>query len=335
VKDYLADPAFPDAVLAASTPEREGMDAGPLQSMVAAVEARRLPIHALLVIRRGRRVLERYGTDEGRQLTPDDEHMLRSTTKTLCGALVGLAIADGLIASVRARAVDFFEDGEVGQPSAAKDRITIEHLLTMHSGLAYEEGLDENEPVFAEACAGRSFLSRRLVAEPGTRWNYSSADSQILAEIVRRATGKTPLEYARERLLAPLGIGEVRWDADGGGTHFGGTGLFLRPREISRFGWMLSRAGRSSDAQLVPADWVKESTRAHVVATSGWTPGEGYGYHCWIPPFGGFATHGFMGQNMYVFPDRELVVVFTAALVPPETGDALLGDLVRGLLRSV
>jgi hypothetical protein len=88
---------------------------------------------------------------------------------------------------------------------------------------------------------------------------------------------------------------------------------------------MLSCGGRSADAQLLPSDWVRTSTRAHVVATSGWTPGESYGYHCWIPEFGGFATHGYMGQNMYVFPDRELVVVFTAALVPPEKGDALLG----------
>jgi CubicO group peptidase (beta-lactamase class C family) len=334
VKDYLNDPTFPDDVLVASTPEREGMDSAPSQTMAAEIEARGLPIHALLVIRRGRRVLERYGTDRGRQLTPNDAHELRSTTKTLCGALVGLAIADGLIASVRARAVDFFEDGELEQRNAAKDRITIEHLLTMHSGLAYQEGLEEDERVFAEACAGRSFLSRQLLAEPGTRWNYSSADSQILAEIVRRATGETPLEYARERLLAPLGVREVRWDADGGGTNFGGTGLFLRPREIARFGWMLLCDGRSSDAQLLPSDWVKTSTRAHVVATSGWTPGEGYGYHCWIPPFGGFATHGYMGQNMYVFPDRELVVVFTAALVPPEKGDALLGDLVRRLVLS-
>jgi len=304
------------------------MDPAPLRAGLADIESRRLLVHSLLVIRHGRRVLERCGVDQGRQLTPADAHEMYSTTKTLTSMLVGLALADGLIPSVRARAVEYFERGELERSSPAKDRITVEDLLTMRSGLEFEAGLDENSVAFAEECAARVFLSRRMVADPGVRWNYSSADSQILAEILRRVTGKTPLEYACELLLTPLGVRDVRWGADGGGTQFGGTGLSLRPRDLARFGWMLLCHGRWTGTQLVPAAWVETATQQHVVATSGYTPGEAYGYHCWIPRFGGFSTHGYMGQHLYVLPDRDLAVVFSGALVPPERADATLDDFV-------
>lgn len=311
------------------------MSSEALQTLAAEFEQRRLPIHSLVVLRRGKRISELYGKDEGRQLTPVDVHVLQSTTKTLCGMLVGLAISDGVIASVRTPALSFFDAGEIEQLDSAKQLVTIEHLLTMRSGLDYEEGTASDERVFADACAARTFLSRRLVAEPGTRWNYSSGDSQILAEIVRRTTGKTPLEYARVRLFEPLGVTQVRWDTDGGGTQFGGRGLFLRPRELARFGWLLACRGKFSGRQLVPSAWIDESTRPHVVATSGWDVGSEYGYTCWIPAFGGFATQGYMGQNMYILPEHQLVLVFNGALVPPEKANALLGGLVQQLISTL
>jgi CubicO group peptidase (beta-lactamase class C family) len=333
--DFLEDPRFADEAFPPSTPAAESMDPAPLQAGLAAIEQRALPLHGLLIVRRGRRVLERHGADQGRQLTPADARHLYSTTKTLTGTLVGLAIADGCIPSLRARAVEFFASGEVERRTPSIERIRIEDLLTMRSGLDYEEGREENERVFSSAaCAATTFLSRPMVAEPGQRWNYSSADSQILAEVVRRTTGRTPLEYARERILEPLAIRHVEWLADTSGTQFGGRGLSLRPRDLARFGWMLLSRGCWNDAQLVPTKWVEAATHQQVVATSGWSPGEGYGYHCWVPRLGGFATRGYMGQVMYIFPDCELVIVFTGALVPPERADSLLDDLVRTFILS-
>jgi CubicO group peptidase (beta-lactamase class C family) len=336
MKDFLGDPAFADDAWPASTPEAEGMDPAPLLAGLADIESRGLAVHSLLVIRHGRRVLEQLGVDQGEQLTPADSHELHSTTKTLTGMLVGIALGEGLIPSIRARAVEFFEAGELERLNPAKDRLALEDLLTMSSGLEYQEGLAENERAFADECAARVFLSRGMVADPGARWNYSTGDSQILAEILRRVTGKTPLEFARERLFAPLGIGDIQWNADGGGTQFGGRGLSLRPRDLARFGWMLLYRGRWQGEELAPATWVEAATRQHVVATSGYTVGENYGYHCWIPRFGGFATRGYMGQNMYLLPDRELLVVFTGALVPTERADATLDDFVsRFVLAAV
>jgi CubicO group peptidase (beta-lactamase class C family) len=328
--DFLEDPRFADEAFLPSRPAAQGMDPAPLEAGLAAIERRALPLHGLLIVRRGRRVLERYGTDQGRQQTPADAHDLYSTTKTLTGTLIGRALADGSIPSLQTRAVEYFTSGEIERGAPAVDRIRIEDLLTMRSGLEHEEGREENERVLSSAaCAAAKFLSRPMVAEPGQRWNYSTADSQILAEVLRRSTGRTPLEYARARIFGPLAIRHVEWRTDRSGTELGGTRLALRPRDLARFGWMLLSRGRWKDAQIVPSSWVEAATRQQVVATSGWTPGEGYGYHCWVPRLGGFATRGYMGQVMYVFPDRELLIVFTGALVPPERADSLLDDFVR------
>ena len=334
MKDYLGDPAFADDTWITSTPEAEGMDSAVLRAGLAHIQSRDLAVHSLLVVRHGRLVLEQHGVEEDRQWTPADAHAMYSTTKTLTSMLIGMAIADGVIESVRARAAGYFEDDEIQERTPAKDLITVEDLLTMRSGLEYEEGLTDNSSAIAGKCAARAILSRRMVAEPGVRWNYSTADSQVLAEILRRATGRTPLDYARERLLGPLGITGLQWNADGGGTHLGGTGLFLRPRDLARFGLMLLRGGRWDGRQLVPAAWLEIATRRQVIATSGYTPGEAYGYHCWIPKFGGFSTHGYMGQHLFVLPDRDVLAVFTGALVPPERADATLDDFVSEFVLS-
>jgi len=328
MKDYLADPALPDDVWTATTPEAEGLRSAPLMDLAAKIESRNLAIHALLVIRHGRRVFERYGLEDGRQLDPSDLHVLASTTKTFAGTLVGIAIDEGLIPSVRSRVLDFFEPGEVANPSPAKDRMILEDVLTMRSGIAFREGVDAEYELFDEPCSACRFLSRPLAGEPGVTWNYSSANSQVLVEIVRRATGRTPLEYAEEKLFTPLGITQVRWPADGGGTNLGGFDLALRPRDLARFGWMLLEGGRWNGAQLVPEEWLRAATRQHAVSTSSFTPKDGYGYQCWIPRFGGFATRGFRGQNMYMLPDRHLLVVMNGALEPATT-DAVADDLVE------
>lgn len=330
MRDFLLDPAFPDDALPPSTPEAERMDRGPLEAGVAAIEARQIPIHGWLVVRHGRRVLEQHGADEGRPLTPDDLRHLHSTTKTFTSMLVGLALAEGRVPSVEARAAGYFGAAELPGLSAAARRIRLEHLLTMRSGLDYEEGNPREYETYTTARTSAAvFLSRRVVAEPGTRWNYSTGDSQILAEVLQRTAGRSLLAQAQASLFAPLGIGRARWETDGGDTQQGGRALWLRPRDLARFGWMLLCKGRWMGEQVVPAAWIEAATRRHVVADSGWMPGEGYGYHCWVPGLGGFATRGYMGQVMYVLPALALVVVFTAGLVPPEKGDALLDDLMR------
>ncbi len=324
MKDTLGDPAWPDDFWKPSTPRAEAMDPAPLEAGVRAIEERGWPVHAFLVVRHGRLVLERYGEDGGRPLGPDDRHELHSTAKTVTSALVGIAIAEGRIPGVQVRVGPHFREGEIENRSPAKDRITLEDLLTMRSGLAFEEG-KEHQRFLEPPCAAARFLSRPMVAEPGTGWNYSSGDSQIVAEVLRRVTGLDPGAWARQRIFGPLGIGEVRWDADTGGTTFGGFGLWLRPRDLARLGWMLLSRGRWMGEAIVPAAWIEACTTPRVDTGS---PAGAYGYHCWVPKVGGFATRGYMGQFMYAFPDRELMAVFTAGLPPPPQADAMIDAFV-------
>lgn len=323
LRDFLGDPSIPDDFWKASTPAAEGMDGAKLEAAVKAIQARGWAIHSFLVVRHGKLVLERYGADGDRPLGPGDLHVLHSTTKTVTGALVGIALAEGRLPAPSAPVLDFFRADEIQGHPPAKIRMRVEDLLTMRSGLEYLEGVDDY--LFGLPAPAAELLSQDQRVEPGTAWNYSSGDSHVLAEILRRATGETPRAYAEKRLFAKLGITQVRWDADPSGTHFGGFGLHLRPRDLARFGLLLLSQGRWRGEQVVPAAWIAESTRPRVPTP--W-PGGTYGYHCWIPKIGGFATRGYMGQDMYVFPDRDLVVVFTAAL-PAQHADAMLDDLVR------
>jgi CubicO group peptidase (beta-lactamase class C family) len=322
--DLPGSPASPDGFWKRSTPEAEGMNAARLAAGAAAIARRKLAIHAFLVVRHGKLVLERYGKDRGRQLGPEDMHELHSVTKTLTAALVGLAIADGKIASVKARALDWFPGDGIAEREA-KAGMTVEDLLTMRSGLRYDEGASEG--LFREAtCAAEAVLAEPLLFDPGKRWSYSSGNFQILAEIVRRATGKLPLAYADERILRPLGITDVRWGSDEGGTQLGGWGLFLRPRDLARFGYLYLQAGRWEGRQVLPEAWVIESMKERT--DTPWAGG--YGYGGWIPRVGvpAFTMRGYLGQEVYVFPRKDLVVVFTADL-PPGEADRITDELVR------
>ncbi len=173
-------------------------------------------------------------------------------------------------------------------------------------------------------------VSSRMAAVPGARWAYSTADSQVLAEIVRRATGEGLRAYAEKRLFGPLGIREVYWSTDARGTELGGFGLSLRPRDLARFGYLYLSRGRWKGAQLVPEAWVAEATRVHV---PGAKANAGYGYQCWIPSFGGFSLQGYLGQYLYVLPDRDLIVVFTANL--PQFDEELDAIMKKHVLPAV
>ncbi len=332
LRSVLGDPAWPDDFWKASTPEAEGMDPARLEAAARALERHGGEIHSFLVIRHGKLVVERYGTEHGAQLGPNDLRHLFSTTKTITAALIGIAIEEKKIPGVSARALRFFSKDDFVNPEPDKARITIEDLLTMRSGLDHADAR-HNPMLLARDPAGGAFpvLSSLMAADPGERFAYSTADSQVLAEIVRRATGETPRAYAEHRLFAPLGIRALRWDQDAKGTEMGGFGLWLRPRDLARFGYLYLSNGRWKGAQLVPEAWVAQATRVHV---PGAKPNADYGYQCWIPRFGGFSTQGYLGQYMYVLPDRDLIVVFTASFSDfDETLDAVMKELVLPAVR--
>jgi CubicO group peptidase (beta-lactamase class C family) len=241
------------------------------------------------------------------------------------GALVGIALEQGYIDSLDQPVLDFFPDKEIAYWDDRKLDMTIEDLLTMRTGWDwYEFGIDPND---LEAVLQRFFHSKDWVQflvdrpqlhQPGTRFEYSTGASHLLAAIIQQATGKTALEYARENLFEPLGITDVDWFEDPQGVNSGGYGLTMRPPDMAKFGYLYLRNGEWSGKQIVPAEWVRASTFEHQHLESYYPSHKtGYGYQWWIfPGFNHYETDsyaavGYKGQYIFVVPAKDIVVVFS------------------------
>jgi CubicO group peptidase (beta-lactamase class C family) len=323
LQDYLGNSGYSDDFWQVATPTQSGMNAAILQQALDFVQSKGWEIHAFLIARNGHLLFERYGWKSGNnpndpdkvphQVVPSERHPIFSVTKSIMSALVGQAIADGFISGVDHKVADWFTDYAELNPSAQKSSITLEQLLMMRSGLTFAEG--ESTVFNDEPNPARALLSRDLATAPGAKWNYSSGDAEIVAEVLRITTGHTPLEYAQTKLFGPLGIVDPPWDAGKSGTNHGGFGLSLTAREMARFGELYRNGGLWGNQQVVPASWVSNST-AYKCPTE-W--GMDYGYYWFLPNVNDFfVAIGFNGQQIFVSRNYGLVIVFTGDIPSSE-----------------
>ncbi len=312
-------------------PAASGFDAQALCAALQEATKGEVNIHGLVVERHGRLVAEIYRRGKDRPMGnlfsrevdfgPTDLHDMRSVSKSVVSLLVGVAIGQGRIAGVTTPVLDFYpRDQDLRTP--ARSAITIEHLLTMSSGLAWKEEVttygtranDETHLLWAWS-PYRYVLDRPMVAFPGERFNYSGGDNTLLADILERATGKDLRELARTELFAPLGIESWEWVTDLYGRPVPFAGLRLRPRDLAKIGRMLLHHGQWQGRQIVPADWVAASLAAHIATGDGLQ----YGYQWWVgsvqrrgKAIAWSAAIGNGGQRLYVLPELDMAVVVTA-----------------------
>ncbi len=243
---------------------------------------------------------------------PGDAVNIKSASKSLISALVGIALERGDLASLNTPVAELLPEAFAGADER-KRSITLGHLLSMQSGLESTTGTGYGPWVSSRDWV-RHAVARPLVAAPGSEFIYSTGNSHLLSAVLARATGKPTREFAREVLLEPLGI-SASWSQDPQGTDFGGNELRMTPRALARFGQLYLQGGAWEGRQLVPAAWVAESTSRHA---EGWPDRYGaYGYLWWLPPGrpgGAFMAVGYGGQFLYVVPEREMVVVITSTL---------------------
>ncbi|GIV81622.1 MAG: serine hydrolase [Anaerolineae bacterium] len=276
-------------------------------------------LDSLLVIRHGALAFERYM----RGMTPDRPHNLKSATKSVTSLLVGIALATGDLGGLDEPLGYILPELFTGIDDRAKREITIRDLLTMRSGLAWDEYGASAIAMTASPDWVRYVLERPLAHPPGTHFNYSTGDTQLLAAALQRLTGMSLSEYAALYLFGPLGITRYTWPADPQGVTIGGAELSLTPRDLARIGYLALRGGRWGDEALVPADWIADSHRPHVaLGTSDSCAGLGYGYLWWVRPQAGYNSAlavGYGGQFAIVVPALDLLVVMTGDLsdVPP------------------
>jgi CubicO group peptidase (beta-lactamase class C family) len=275
----------------------------------ARTAASQLPqLHGLVVSHRGRIVLEHYarGRHAGRLAN------IKSASKSIIAALVGIAIERKLIAGVREPIARWFP--ELRKNADPRRRhITIEDLLTMRSGLASTSGPDYGPWVTSRNWV-RHVLERPMVSDPGTAMEYSSGSSHLLSAILTKATGRSTHQFAVEALAEPLGISLARWPRDPQGIYFGGNDMLMTPRQMIAVGELWLNDGRVKGAQVVPAAWVETSCQPRT--RSRWDPEREYGYGWWTQTLGGHRAcfaWGFGGQYILVFRELQLVIAVTSA----------------------
>jgi CubicO group peptidase (beta-lactamase class C family) len=279
--------------------------------------AAQLPrLYSLLIARHGELLGERYY--QGR--TRERRANIKSASKSIISALVGIAIAEGKLSGTDQQVAPFFRTYIPASSDPRLRAITIGHLLSMQAGLQ-PTSFDNYGQWVASSNWVRNAISRPFTDAPGGRMLYSTGNSHMLSAIITQATGMSTFAYARDKLARPLGIELVAWTRDPQGIYFGGNEMSLRPRDMITFGELYRNGGRHQGKQIVPEDWVRASW---TVRTHSPYNGHGYGLGWWHRRMRGHDVHfawGYGGQYIFVVPALELTVVTTSDAVSPREGD--------------
>jgi CubicO group peptidase (beta-lactamase class C family) len=296
-------------------------------------------IRSVVVVKRGRLLYESYFNGADASTLQD----IRSAGKSITSMLVGIAIDRGFITGVNERLLPYFpEYDRKTDPDARKDRITLEDALTMRIGLDvpdgdYSTGSYGNVETYRQTWTA-DVLGTRVVDEPGTRFEYSSAASSLCGPVIARASGRSVPEFAAETLFEPLGITDYRWTFFPDGSACTAGSFWIRPRDLAKLGLLMARGGQWNGERILSQDWVSSSTAEHVNVNP--SVGISYGYFWWretylvgdrrIPCF--FAQ-GNGGNRIHVFPTEDLVIVVTSnAYSQPYMFDQVRAMIYRFIL---
>lgn len=264
-------------------------------------------LHSLLVARHGEMAGEEYFRGPGRNGLAN----IKSASKSVISALIGIAIDEGYLDGVDQPIASFFPEYIADDADPRIYDVDIEDLLSMRAGLE-PTSFDNYGRWVSSSNWVRYALQRPFVGEPGGRMLYSTGNTHVLSAILTRATGSTTLGYARAKLARPLGIELAGWTRDPQGVYFGGNEMRFRPRDLFLFGELYRNRGRHQGRQIVPEDWIRNSW---VQRTSSRYNGHGYGLGWWVRRSNGYDVYfawGYGGQYVFIVPDLELTVVTTS-----------------------
>jgi CubicO group peptidase (beta-lactamase class C family) len=295
----------------AAAPPTAGLDQALLDATLA--RARGLPsLHSLIVARHGAElVVERF-----RGPALDRPVNVKSVSKSVIAALVGGAIARGILAGVEQPVAPVLEGLVPAEADPRIGAITLDHLLSMRAGLERTSGRNYGRWVNSADWV-RYALSRPFVDEPGGRMLYSTGNYHLLSAALTQASGRSTLVLARDWLGDPLGIEIPPWTRDPQGFYLGGNNMLLSPRALLRLGEMHRQGGVYGTGQLLPRRWIEASWTAR--ARSRFT-GHAYGYGWFTVRVRGHPVAyawGYGGQMIYIVPDLDLCAVMTSDPTSP------------------
>ena len=339
-----AAPPWPTKAWPESTPTAEGLDPAPLEAFDRELAAGRSGnVDSMLVIRHGKVVYEKsydHAADYARLFAGKGApgiynyydpgwhpyykgtklHTMQSVSKSVTSALIGIAIGEGKLPGVDAKAMPYFSDFKVA-PDPRRDRMTIADILTMRTGIRWDEESTEytdprNNCAVMEGSQDwvRYVLEQPMAADPGTTFVYDSGATMLLSYLLQKTTGQPADDYAKARLFGPLGIHDYFWKRTPKGLADTEGGLYLTPRDLAKIGYLYLHDGFWEGKRLLPAGWVAAATKPLTPTNE---KGYEYGYQWWVMPEGdglshaGYNAWGYGGQLLLVVPDLDLIAVFT------------------------
>lgn len=268
-----------------------------------------------------------------------DVHTLQSVTKSIAATVIGIALGRGELGGLDRPFLEHLEEWDLSKVDPRLRRATLRDLLTMRSGIEWHEAdrpLDEtNTTVQLEKSRDwiTFTLSQPMDADPGTKWVYNSGGSQLMAGIIRSATGRHIDEYAAEHLFRPLGIRDFHWKKTPTGHPDTEGGLYLTATDLAKIGHLYLHDGMWDGRRVLPAGWVKDATTRHAKSVA---PNWDYGFQWWITTRNGvdvWAGRGFGGQLLIVIPARDVVGVVNVWNVFGGRARDLLGPFVDALIQ--
>lgn len=284
---------------------------------------------SMLIVKNGKLVHEEYSPYCQRNTL----HWMASITKTITSTLIGIAIDKGYIESADAKLYELLPKFANHFKGPEKRKIALKHIMTMTSGLDWNEQVSYNNPLNSEWQMVESedwmsyVVSRPMRDEPGTIFYYNTGGIHLLSAVLKSISGLYAHEFAEKYFLHPMGIYAYQWNKDPMGYPCtGGTdgGLGLRTRDIAKFGWLFLKDGKWKGKQIISEKWVKEAPITHVT-----TKGRGRSYAFnWMTGartingkrFDYIASFGYGGQTLYIVPEYDLVIVFTCELSGADSG---------------
>jgi CubicO group peptidase (beta-lactamase class C family) len=306
---------FPGKRWRTSKPERQGMDSGKLEQINKYVKENLEYTSSVVVVRNGYIVFEEYFKSD-----MDELHFIFSITKSITATLIGIAIEQGIIEDIEQKVIKYFPEFDTENLNPHVRDVTIKHLLCMTSGFGEDimaMGTD------TEIGMQKKLLNSSHLAEPGSRFEYNTGCSNLLSMIFTKASNIALEDFGREQLFTPLGISNFEWENLDGYTR-GGVGLFMTSRDMAKIGYLYLHEGQWKRKQVVPQEWVRESTQPKVRMPSQWAYSPGrwdmphvweYGYQWWVLPdnkYNCYQAVGAMGSCICVLPDLDMVIVITA-----------------------
>lgn len=305
--DYFPQkPDFPfDAVyeqtFVRATPESQGISSDLFAALLRELNASKdTEMHHFMALRHGKVICECNFAPYPKGMW----HITHSMCKSITGMAIGMLIEEEKL-KLDENIYDIFSDHINAFSKIFRPVITVENLLTMTSGVTF----NESGIVSGNDWLG-SFLNASVNGKPGTEFQYNSLNTYVLSAIVTKRTGETLTEYLTPRLFGPLGITKYYWETCPKGITKGGWGLFLCAEDMAKLGQLYLQRGKWNGQQLVSEYWIEISTARHLKTQN---DTYGYGYQLWMEQRpGSFEYNGMLGQNVIIYPDMDMVLVTNA-----------------------